>query len=269
MVALSRPAALAAAMTRTHHEFVSDHYSPRASAYLTSAVHASGADLDAIEAVVRRATGARVLDLGCGGGHVSYRVAPHVRQVVAVDLSEAMLAEVAQTAAARGLSNVAVQQSPAEALPFPDAHFDIVLSRFSCHHWHGWEAGLREAARVLKPGGKAVFADSIAAADPLIDTHLQAIELLRDVSHVRNYTAAEWAAALGRAGFAITAWGARRLRMEFPVWIARTGTSDVHAAAIRSLQAGASPEVREYLAIGDDGSFDIEEVIIETARTAG
>ena len=254
-------------MSRTHHDFVAEHYSPRASAYVSSAVHASGADLDQIEAFVRGAAGAAVLDLGCGGGHVAYRAAPHVGEVVAVDLSAAMLAEVARVAAARGLANIAVQQAPAERLPFPDGHFDIVLSRFTGHHWHEWEAGLREAARVLKPGGRALFADTVAPAHPLIDTHLQAIELLRDASHVRNYTGAEWSAALGRAGFTIMSWEARRLRMEFPVWIARTRTSEVHAAAILSLQAGASAEVRRHLAIGDDGSFDIEEIVFEAERS--
>lgn len=251
-------------MANTHHDFVSAHYGPRAADYVTSAVHASGADLEQIEAFVRGESRASVLDLGCGGGHVTYRAAPHVSRIVAVDVSADMLAEVRRNAASRGFVNVETQQAAAEALPFADGAFDIVLSRFTAHHWHVWEAGLREAARVLKSGGRAVFIDTVAAPSPLIDTHLQAIELLRDVSHVRNYTAAEWAAALSRAGFAITSWTARRLRMEFPVWIARTRASETHAAAILSLQAGAPLEVKRHLAIGGDGSFDIETVTFET-----
>ena len=79
---------------------------PRAAAYVASAVHSSGADLDQIEAFVRGRAGARVLDLGCGGGHVSYRVAPHVREVVACDLTPDMLAQVKRPAAERGLANI-------------------------------------------------------------------------------------------------------------------------------------------------------------------
>ena len=253
-------------MSQSQHDYVSEHYAPRASDYVTSAVHASGAYLEQIEAAVRGAASATVLDLGCGGGHVAYRAAPHVARVVAVDLTAAMLEQVAATAQARGLGNIETQQAAAEALPFADGTFDIVLSRFTGHHWHRWEAGLREAARVLKPGGQAVFVDTVAPASALADTHLQAIELLRDVSHGRNYTAAEWAAALERAGFEITSWTLRRLRMEYPVWIARTRTSPVHAAAILSLQAGASEEVRRHFAIGADGSFDVEAVTFEATR---
>lgn len=250
-------------MSETQHDFVAGHYAPRASAYVTSAVHSAGQDLDRIEAIVREHAGARVLDLGCGGGHVSYRVAPHAREVVAVDLTADMLAEVVRTAAQRGLGNIAVRQAPAERLPFEDAAFDIVLCRFTAHHWHDFEAGLREARRVLAARGRAVFVDVVAPAHPLLDTHLQAIELLRDPSHVRNYATAEWTAALGRAGFSPTGLAARRMRMDFGPWTARARTTPAHAAAILSLQAGASASVRDYFAVGPDGSFDLDSVTFE------
>src|SRR6185437_12969138 len=137
-------------------------------------------------------TQGRALDLGCGGGHVSFAVAPHVCEVVAYDLSAEMLAVVATAAHERGLRNLATQQGVAERLPFADASFDYVFSRWSAHHWRDLEAGLREAARVLKPGGTAVFIDTATPAQALLDTFLQAIELLRDPSHVRDYSQVEW-----------------------------------------------------------------------------
>ena len=104
-------------MTTSQHDFVATHYAPRAAAYVSSAVHSSGADLDQIEAFVRGEANARVLDLGCGGGHVSYRAAPHVREVVACDLTPDMLAQVKRTASERGLTNIVTQQAAAERLP--------------------------------------------------------------------------------------------------------------------------------------------------------
>ena len=62
--------------------------------YVESRVHAAGADLAQMVGIAQRLAGARVVDLGCGGGHVSYAVAPHVGEVTAYDLSPEMLAAV-------------------------------------------------------------------------------------------------------------------------------------------------------------------------------
>jgi SAM-dependent methyltransferase len=245
-------------MRTPQHEFTAGQYGPRAADYVTSEVHATGADLDQIAAALRGAAGARVLDLGCGGGHVSYRAAPHVAEVVACDVTAAMLEAVAATAAERGLANITVRQGAAESLPFADASFDVVLSRFSAHHWQNLEAGLRQARRVSRPGGWAMFIDSVTPADALLDTHLQAIELLRDASHVRNYGVAEWVAALARSGFALEGITPRRLRLEFASWTARTRTPAGHAASILALQAGAPAIVREHFGVAADGSFDLD-----------
>ena len=66
---------------KTHQSLVSENFGSQAAAYLKSTVHSSGEDLDQLEELVLGQRRARVLDLGCGGGHVSYRVAPHVFEV--------------------------------------------------------------------------------------------------------------------------------------------------------------------------------------------
>src|SRR6202008_3961440 len=147
-------------------------------------IHAQGADLESLAALVEADSRAQVLDLGCGAGHVSFAVAPRAKSVVAYDLSTDMLDVVARAAKDRGVGNTTTRQGVAEQLPFPDATFDRVLSRYSAHHWRDFEAGLREVARVLKPGGIAGFLDAVSPARPLLDTFLQAVELLRDPSHL-------------------------------------------------------------------------------------
>src|SRR5262249_45432867 len=136
--------------SRTHESLVDQQFGSRAAAYLSSAVHAKGPDLDALAAVVDGAAKTRVLDLGCGAGHVSFRVAPRAGEVVAYDLSAEMLGVVARAAADRGIVNIATKQGVAEQLPFPDASFDCVLSRYSAHHWRDFEAALRKVARMLR-----------------------------------------------------------------------------------------------------------------------
>jgi ubiquinone/menaquinone biosynthesis C-methylase UbiE len=248
--------------TVTHDATVLEQYDSRAQAYLASAVHASGADLERMAAVIGSRPDAVALDMGCGGGHVAFRMAGLVKKVVAYDLSAAMLETVAAEAHKRGLDNIVTKRGAAEALPCPSAAFDVVATRFSAHHWGAFADGLAQMRRVLKPDGLALFMDVVSPGVPLLDTWLQALELLRDPSHVRNASLGEWRAALATLGFAIEEVATYRLRLEFGAWIERMRTPDVHVAAIRSLQRRASAEVKEYFAIEDDGSFTIDSALI-------
>lgn len=251
-----------------HAKLVGQQFGARAEAYLTSAVHAQGADLGALADLARGRGGARVLDLGCGGGHVSFAVAPEVAEVVAYDLSPEMLQVVAAAAGARGLKNLVTAEGRAERLPFADASFDMVMSRYSAHHWQDAQAGLVEAARVLKPGGSFGLVDSISPGTPLLDTFLQALEILRDPSHVRSYARAEWEAMIARAGFVCRRSQHFRIRLDFATWIARMATPPVQADAIRALQRAVSAEVTGYYDIAEDGSFSLDVALFEAVKPA-
>lgn len=247
---------------RSHDAVVSEQFGPQAQSYLTSAVHAQGEDLTHLARVVGARPEALALDLGCGGGHASFLLSPLVQKVVAYDLSEAMVVTVRSEAARRGLGNLDVRQGSAERLPCPDAAFDIVVSRYSTHHWHDIHAGLREARRVLKPGGLGVFMDVVAPGSALLDTWLQSLELLRDPSHVRNYSVEEWQAMLGKAGFRPGEISRFRVRLEFSSWVERMNTPDVHMQAIRSLQERAGVEVTRHFEMAPDGSFTLDTILI-------
>ncbi len=250
---------------KSHEALVGGQFGARAAAYLGSAVHAQGADLEALADLVQGQGEARVLDLGCGAGHVSFHVAPQADEVVAYDLSPEMLKVVAHSASERGLRNIRTQQGFAEQLPFADGSFDYVFSRFSTHHWHDFDAGLREVTRVLKRGGTAAFIDSISPGAPLLDTYLQAVEVLRDPSHVRSYSRTEWDAALTRAGLMPVASHHFRLRMNFAVWTERMRTPKVQSDAIRALQQAMSETVSRYFNIDAEGSFDLDIAFIQAS----
>lgn len=252
----------------TQEVLVARQFGPQAAAYVASPVHAQGEDLVQLAELARvtvgKRTDVRALDLGCGGGHVAFHVAPFVAEAVAYDLSDRMLAAVASEATRRGLANIVTRQGPAERLPFVDAAFDLLFTRFSAHHWRDVPAALDEARRVVTPGARAVFVDAVSPGVPVLDTYLQGIELLRDPSHVRDYSVAEWRTMLEGAGFTPGAVTLRRLRLDYASWIARMRTPPEQERAIRALQTKMPADVVRHFAIEADGSFTIDVAAIET-----
>ena len=107
-------------MTSTaHSQVVQKQFGEQASAYLSSAVHAQGTEFALLQAELAGQGDARVLDLGCGAGHVSFHVASLVKEVVAYDLSQQMLDVVAGAAVDRGLTNVSTVLAPPSACRSP------------------------------------------------------------------------------------------------------------------------------------------------------
>jgi ubiquinone/menaquinone biosynthesis C-methylase UbiE len=102
------------------------------------------------------APGQRVLDVGCGTGALTLAVAERVAPggaAIGLDPNPAML-----TVARRKPASVEWVEAPAEALPFPDAAFDAVVSQFALMFFADRPAGLRQMWRVLRPGGRLAVA---------------------------------------------------------------------------------------------------------------
>jgi ubiquinone/menaquinone biosynthesis C-methylase UbiE len=243
-------------------ESVQKQFGPVAANYATSAVHAGGPDLAAMLAAVSLSGSEHVLDAGCGAGHTALAFAPAAAAVVGLDLTEAMLTQGRKLARTRGLANVTFQRGDVERLPFPDASFDLVTSRYSAHHYPHPLAALREFARVLKPAGTFLLVDVVSPEPPAQDTFLNAIELLRDPSHVRDHTVEQWLRMCQLAGLGAEQLGAWALRLEFESWVARMNTPFLAITQIRALIDGAPREVRAALAIEDSYSFSVPTALV-------
>jgi ubiquinone/menaquinone biosynthesis C-methylase UbiE len=252
-----------------HEQSISRSFGSNAERYLTSPVHSTGADLDFLARSVAALDQPKVLDLGCGAGHASFATAPFAREVIAFDLTTAMLEVTAAAAKERGFANIGTTQGSVEKLPFNSQQFDLVVSRYSAHHWNDVRRALQEVKRVLKPGGQVCFIDLTGGPSPLLDTHLQSVELARDPSHVRSYNESEWLSFFQAASFNARIEEKWRLTLEFSSWVSRIGTSPEGIAAIRSLWSRAPTEVRDYFRLQGDLSFEVDAaMILATPYTA-
>jgi SAM-dependent methyltransferase len=156
---------------------------------------------EALELIVRMADAGPediALDVACGPGLLACAFARVVRHATGIDITPAMLEQARKTQEEQGLENVAWEQGDVLALPFPDAHFSIVSSRFAFHHLLDPLAALREMKRVCKSGGRIVVADM--APTPEKADALNAEERLRDPSHVRALPEAELVGLFSQAG---------------------------------------------------------------------
>jgi ubiquinone/menaquinone biosynthesis C-methylase UbiE len=221
--------------------------------YRTSAVHAQGAEFGEMVRLAALRGDERVLDAGCGAGHTAMTFAPYAAKVIALDFTPSMLGQVAQLAAEKGFTNVETHLGDVEHLPFDDDHFDLVVSRYSAHHWPHPQQAAAEFHRVLRPGGKVLLADVVGFDDPTCDTFLNAVELLRDPSHVRDFTPNEWIAFFQSAGFAAEVRYRWDLYLDFESWTQRMATPALNVQAIGQLLAVAPSEVRAALKVTDEG----------------
>lgn len=256
------------------HQRVNAQFGAAAAAYSSSLVHSDPAALRRVVELTGPQPADVVLDIATGTGNTALALAPHVARVIAYDMTPEMLAETARLAAARGLANVATRQGTAEALPFPDATFDIVTVRQAPHHFADVRAAVREMARVAKSGARVLFVDSTSPEDASLDRQWNHIEKLRDPSHVRNYRPSEWRAFLGAAGLRITfeelGFATQNGRpMDFADWVRRMNTPPAAVNELTHLFRNASPALAAALRIeiaGDAILFCVPQITLAAIK---
>src|SRR6266700_663028 len=162
--------------------------------YVTDRIHVAGDELDRMVELARLTGEERVLDVATGGGHTALAFAPHAREVIALDLTRAMLDAAARHVAERGAANVSFHLGDAEHMPFADGEFDVVTARFAPHHFPQPERFVAESARVLRPGGRLVIFDNMVPEDDELDAFMNRFEVWRDPSHFRAHRPSQWVA---------------------------------------------------------------------------
>jgi len=131
-----------------------------------------------------------VLDVACGPGLTTCAFAAKARQVTGIDLTPAMIEQAELQRRARGIENLTFQVGDIGSLPFPDASFSIVFTRYSFHHLLDPAEALAEMVRVCEPGGRVVVVDVYTTTPEQAEAY-NAAERLRDPSHTRALDLAE------------------------------------------------------------------------------
>lgn len=253
---------------------VREQFGAAGDAYVRSAGHASGDDLEALVAVARREPIDRALDVATGGGHTALAVAAHARSVVASDLTEKMLVEAARHVTQRRVANVAPLLTDAEAIAARDGAFDLVTCRIAPHHFADCALFVREVARVLRPGGRAIVIDSVSPDEPHVDQLLDSVERWRDPTHVRSYTRGEWVRFFEEAGLRVEQTSVYLKTHELVDWIARSRATPENAEKVYSALRSAPADARERLVVeyderGEPISFADEKLLIVGRKPSG
>jgi len=185
----------------SHNDTIVDQFTRQAVPFATAGPIRDAAALQLIVDAARTTASDTVLDVACGPGLVACAFARTARHVTGIDLTPAMLEHARGLAAKDGLTNVTFEQGDVLPLPYADASFSIVVSRFAFHHFPDPAAVLAEMRRVCRPGGRVVVADLMASPDPAKAAAFHRMEMLRDPSHARMLTLDELRGLLRAAGF--------------------------------------------------------------------
>lgn len=222
-------------------------FSQYARNYITSPIHSQGADLDRLLEVARPQPDWLALDVATGGGHTALKIAPHVRQMIAADFSQAMLEAARDNAAKTRADNIRYVDAAAEPMPFPASTFDLITCRVAVHHFPDAYRFFIECARVIRPGGRLVIHDHMQPEDQRALEYLEAFERLRDPSHGRAFSHAEWVGLMLDADFEVEHTEKLARHDKLIPWAERQGNPPDVIEKLQVMLAQAPPAVAEWI----------------------
>ncbi len=236
--------------------------------YITSTPHARSSSL-ARAAEMLDPRGGVLLDVATGAGHTAFKMAGRCRWVIATDLTQGMLASARKLAAERRVQNVSFLRADAENLGVRGGSLDHVSVRIAPHHFADVRRFLKEAARVLKPGGRLIYVDNIAPDEPSEADAYNGFERLRDPSHNRCESLPVLVEMMEEAGLQILHAETLRKQMNFEEWTRRPNIDAKAREELRRFLEEPSAAIRYWLAPREEEGglvFDEIEAVILAER---
>jgi SAM-dependent methyltransferase len=197
-----------------------------------------------------------VLDVAAGTGHIGRALAAKTRYVVAMDLTPEMLRHGKAEADATNLRNILFELGDAAHLPYLDASFDLVTTRFAVHHFENPRVQLAEMMRVCRPGGRIGIIDMVTLPDPQVAQEHNRLERLRDHTHTEALSLEGLVNLLEQLGAQTVRHAVQDAKLALEPWFAsaQTAPSDreqVQAALHTELAGGPSTGMCPFLRNGE------------------
>lgn len=208
-----------------------EFFSRHAKDYAKSESHALGSDLAMLIDDLQPRPSELALDVATGTGFTAMALASQVREVVAIDLTQEMLDQARRLATERGITNVRFEGGEASDIRYPDSSFDIVTTRRAAHHFRDVPAFLREARRVLLPGGRLGLVDMSPPEG--CEEFFNLIERLRDATHVKALSPGEWKRMLAGSGLKVMSEKLLPERIAFEDWLYPVKMGGKEEASVR------------------------------------
>jgi ubiquinone/menaquinone biosynthesis C-methylase UbiE len=231
---------------RTREEF-----SRQAAVMSSSSVFNDERTLQRMGAALAATADDRVLEVACGPGIVAAAIAPLVGELVCIDATAKMIDLARKRLHNSGKAKVYFLEGLAEQLPFSPGSFAALVTRLSLHHFADVPKVLSEFRRVLQPGGQLLVADIITSSDDQEAGLHNALEQLRDPSHIRMLSREELFGTLRSCGFEPVAWESWQQLRTFAEWArivsdpTRTGPLLEVMRALSHAGLGAGIQMRE------------------------
>jgi len=221
-------------------------FAEHAQGYSRSQSHAQGADLDALIRALKPKTSEVALDVATGTGFTAVALAGRVGQVTGIDVTDEMLTQAGRLAREKGLTNVRFELGDALKIGYPNSSFDIVTTRRATHHFHDVPKFLREARRVLRPGGRLGIVDMSPPEGA--EAFSNRIERLRDKSHVRAFTQTTWKSMVSKAGLRVQSSEIIGESITFGGWLYPVEAGGREEGSIRRAWSSAPASAKRLLA---------------------
>jgi ubiquinone/menaquinone biosynthesis C-methylase UbiE len=211
---------------RKHIAEIKREFSNQAQSLNNSPIFNNNDIIDTIISLADIKPDSNVLDLACGTGIVTKALAKTSKHIYAVDITDEMIKMTKAMCIKNGFDHVKVLKGNAEKLNFDNEYFDIIVTRLSIHHFMNPDLTIKEMKRVLKPNGTILISDIYSSNDTEDAELHNAIEILRDPTHIKMLSLSEFEKLFSSNNLAITETSFINIEREYDEWLTITNAPE-------------------------------------------